>query len=288
MGCVQDTAINPYNFLRWHAVADTTFPFAVPLPYCQAAGLACAVYLDPTLDEGYPTLPVVAGDKLRFYINSEDGLVFDGGLAGVALGLAQNGKLVTPSAGQLYGLDDDANPGAAFVYGVLEIDCQPEGTYWPVLYAVGTGRVLYLANPVQVVNWTAWRLLTSWVRFRHPFKLYGVDYGGLPGLYQEFRLGLVMEKSKFPTDETNYTDRNNYTRTTRLGITKVSEVNSDFWDQDTYQAAALMFTHKDVFINGTSVKIQGALDADFTDGTIWTVAKGKVLDRNFSRTVLSC
>lgn len=290
MGCVRSYAVNDLNFLRWHPAAAVELPFAVPLATCDPVpGGACTLFPEANEANDFPTLPVVDGDRLRFFINSDAAIDVTAGFASISLGLVQDGVLVEANVGTLYSLP---GPTAAsyFIYGDLLVDCLSDGVYWPVIYDLSDQHVLLIANPLEVINRQNWTESTVWVRFRHKSSVYGVAYSALPGFYQEFRLALSMFQPKYPTDETTYTDRNNRTRTTSLGVSRVYEIQSDFWDQATFTAAALMFTHYDVTINGKAVKIQGTLDPDYTDGVgvDWVTAKGKVLDQDFARSVLTC
>lgn len=291
MACVQPYAVNPFNFLRWHPAAATILPFAVPLDYCQPLRHRCSVAVDYMAGESFPTLPVVAGDELSFFINSQAGVDISNGFASVGLGLAQDGKLVTPNAGTLFNIPDPKNPNGYFLFGKLGIDCEPDGLYWPVIYDLSDLHVLLIANPVEVVNWQPWQRDTVLVKFRHNSHLFDVKYGSLPNFYQQFRLNLSMHKPDINFDEETYTDRNNYTRRTHLGLSQVYNLETDFWDPDTYRAASIMLAHREVYINDILVKSQGGLASDPIDGgrnVGWLTAKGKVLDLNFSRAVLTC
>jgi hypothetical protein len=287
MGCVQPYAVNDLNFLRWHPCAAVVLPFQAPLAYCQPAGPACALYAEASPYAEYPKLPLVDGDQVKFFINSDDAIAIPAGFASLGLGLVQNGVLVVANAGTLASLPG-LTPNTFYLRGSLNVNCWLDGVYWPVIYDLNDKHVLLIANPVQVMNLQNWQAETVWVRYRHPSSLYGVNYSALPAFYQEFRLALSMFQPTFPTDETTYTDANNYTRTTKLVVGRTYEIQTDFMDQATFDAAAMMFTHRELFIDGKRVKAQGSLAPEYLPGSIWVTAKGKVLDQDFARRVSQC
>jgi hypothetical protein len=290
MPCIKRDPINALNFLRWCEAADFFLQddFELPIPYCAPDGIiAAARPKEPTRKDQIVRMPLVPGDEISFFINSAAAIVVADPET-LLLGLVRDGLLVW-YADALNFIVDPATPSGYRIHSTFTVPELPDGAYNLVIIDnAARDRVLLIANSVEIVAFQDWQTETVKVKFRHKTDRDGIPYSTMPGFYQEFRLALSMYQPKFPTDTDEYTDRNNRTRTTRERLSAVYEIQSDFWDMPQYRAAAMMFSHSDLRIDGTAVRLSGSLDPEYSDGSNIVTVKGKVSDQDFARMVEQC
>lgn len=285
MACIEKEPVNTGNFLRWHKAVGLSVPVAGCPQVCGPEPSACDIYHDYSAEGFLYALPAVNADIVKFFINSR--VPFDYPEQGtLRLGLLFEGKLakggLTPSF-----LLDSIDPQKYYIHGSLYFDCLRDGYYNPVLYRAGTEEILLVATPFYVCNRQRWEKDTVWVKWRHTGSMAGFRYRELPDYFNETRLDLSMHRPKLPETSETYRDENGRTRSASLEISRTYEVETDFWDEGAYEAAAIMLMSSDVFIGGKRVKKVSAFDPEyFDDGSL--VAKTTVEDQDFTLSVSNC
>ncbi len=257
--------VNDNNFLRWfNDTPDLTQP---PLPH--------GYWRDPErcgyMPIAFPT------EAISFYVNSP------GGVAGIDITNIEDFRLDIKRVSDGFTIEDIAPvqehqiaTGYSNLFSTAVIPVLPDGVYQLVIAAAATGDDYLTSSLIKVVNDKA-KLdrETTYCRFRHDRFFYGISYHQLPGFYQQFRLHVNVLEAQYETDVEIYKEvTTGKSRRFNGYMGKYYEVETYYFDESAHDAAAVMFEHSFLQLNG---KIYSRTDAYEVQGNpLSKVTKGKI------------
>jgi hypothetical protein len=256
-------------------------------------------WYDSQVDPGLPELPVaylrdrnacghmaiaLPTEAMSFYINTPSGVTLDN-FDNLRLGMYRaDGTEVAPALGPLQKLD--LEDGGYHIYCTLVIPLAAYGVHYFKIYYNSTGEEVYRSGYVLVRTDTQTLYDTTiYARFRHDRFYYNVEYGLLPGFYQQFRLGLSVIDEQ--VEEANGIEQYNEITTGKSRIynsfeQKSVKLESYYFDRAANEAAALLFKHDFVELNGNRYRLKESYKATFNPLSKLYKGEVTVLDDTFS------
>jgi hypothetical protein len=261
--------LNKYNFLRWFDSTATTALPDIPVAYWRDRE-SCG-----SMPIGYPT------EAMAFYINKLDGLDatvynFFSDLR-LALVRADNGAIVHNNLGPLQQHFIDAPTNAFYnIYCTLVIPAAIVGVHYFKIYRNSTGAEVFRSSYILVrTDQTVLYNTTTFARFRHDRLLKGIHYADLPGFYQQFRLGISQIERQYEGDKDVYREiTTGKQRVLQNYMSRYIKLETYYFDPDAHEAAAVMFDHSYIELNGKQFQPKNAYKEP--SGTSSKVGKGEM------------
>lgn len=137
------------------------------------------------------------------------------------------------------------------IFSVFTMPALTDGEYCFGIWDSVNNVIKCTSNKILLVN-TDYTLNTSVVVFRHSRNLYNIDYENLVDFYQMFRLPLIKIDYQYNVERTQYRNVTNGRQLRNLisYLDKEVKIESYFFDEDAHDAAALLYQHDQIFIDG--------------------------------------
>lgn len=232
--------LNRYNFLRWSD--ETPEPGQPDVPVAYWKDREHIGYM-PVL---YPT------ETLSFYINSEDGVLYDFADLRLALTNAKTDARTATDIGTLqqHFIDDTNTPYN--IYCTLQNPAVPDGIYYLEIYKSSDSSRVITSNYVLVRSDKAQLdAETTYCKFAHDRSLFHIKYHELPGFHQQFRLHISQIERQPESDREVYKEvTTGQSRVFNAILSRYVKFESYYFDPAAHEAAAVMIEHNDVYFNG--------------------------------------
>jgi hypothetical protein len=275
--------LNKYNFLLWYDSASTTALPEVPIAYLWDRE-ACA-----SIPIGLPT------EGMAWYMNIPEGLdvsVYNN-FSDYKLRLvrADNGQVVHNDLGPLQQHFIDSPTNAFYnIYCTLVVPPAAKfGLHYFQIYDSSNSDVLFtssyiIVRPDQETLYNT----TTFCRFRHDRVFYYIKYADLPGFYQQFRLGISILERQYEGDKEVYREvTTGKQRTLQNYLGRWVRLETYYFDRSAHEAAAVMFDHDYVELNGTQYIAKNAYKEPSNPKQKFGKGEIEVWDQEFS-TVNRC
>jgi hypothetical protein len=274
--------INDLNFLRWHVANDATLNN--PAGFTAQAPARPAPARD--LEADYP-LPLVAGDPIAFFINSD---VNFADFADLALGYLKKEKLVRDAAATLLQVAPVPSYRIAGSFVVPAAALLPDGEYHLAIYRKSTLQALLISNPVRVINNQQWNRETAFITVSNPRNIAGYLFENMPPDYQlAFRIDGFLRNEQTPENRAAYKDLNLRSRNLRFSLERTVELELDYLDPATHTALALYLGFQEFRVDGGLYFQDGTYEReDPAGGNLLSLAKVKLIDNEFSQKIKYC
>jgi hypothetical protein len=237
--------ITKYNFLRWFDNTSTALP-EVPIAYLRDREQCACVPI------GLPS------EGMSWYMNTPGGLDIadypNFSDFRLALVRVDNGAVVHSNLGPLQQDFIDAPTNSLFnIYCTLVVPAATFGLHYFRIYRNSDNSVLFTSSYIIVrTNQTELYNTTTYARFRHDRIFYGIPYANLPGFHQQFRLGMSRIDRQYEGDKEVYREvTTGKQRTLQNYLSRYIKIETYYFDSDGHEAAAVMFDHDYVELNGT-------------------------------------
>ena len=293
-------ALNPNNLLRWHPVTGATLPFSYQ--DITNSGLVAGESYDFDAGDFDPldfatgsvkdlirkpdryTLPIFEGDEINFFINMPNDII---GLDtnNLELGLMQCGELAAANIGELYFLTIFIE--GVKIYGKITIPALYPGKYNYIIYRTTTNEVLYVSNPVELINDVSIKY-TSMLKYRNRKDILGFNYFADPGYYNTVRVHCSLIDEQTTEDISEYSDTNYNIITPKIVIRKEHTLEVDYLDSISHDALHLALRHSEVYLNDIRIKMMAGYDRENTPGYGLSPATTKVQEVGFTRNLTTC
>lgn len=265
--------VNKVNFLRWDNELPSTDQPDIPYAYWQDRG-HCGY-----MPIGYPT------EAISFYINTVAGLNYPN-FSDLRLDLANVGAGITANFNvaplQQHFID---NTNTKYnIYATVVMPQVPDGIYRFVIYRQSDGFKLMTSSYIWVRNNKAeLDEQTVYCRFRHDRHFFGIKYHELTGFYQQFRLNISLLEEQVEVDKETYTEQSTGLRRTSHGdLAKWRKVETYYFDPPAHDAAAAMFEHRYLELNGAQYTVKSSYKRDPPSRSKLTKGEAELWDNSFS------
>jgi hypothetical protein len=271
--------INETNFLRWNDQNPSTAQPVLPHPYRRDLG-GC-----PYTPIAFPT------EQISFYINKPTGFGptdFSGTpLSGLRLDLVNASTNVAAATGigtlQQVFLNSPTNT-IYHLYASFVVPSVPVGLYYLRVFRTSAGVPVLISNYILVRSDKAnLDRETVLVRFRHDRQFYNVRYQNLPGFYQQFRLHLNVLERQVDSDKEVYKEvTTGRVRTSENYLSRYYRIESYYFDDDAHEAAAVMFEHDYLEINGRQYVVKTTYKENPNQLSVYTKGEAEIWDQAFA------
>lgn len=292
--------INTSNLIRWYPVTGATIPFTKqdlinsdiiegqnadfdfndfdPLDF--ATGTVWDLIKKPA---GYK-LPVFEGDVINFFINSESDTI-DLDNTNLALGMLQCGELAATNIGTLNYLT--IAPGGFKIHGNITIPIIYPGIYNYVIYDTVTMNLVYISNPVELINDVSIQY-TTMLKYRNKRNILGFNYYEEPSYYNTIRIHVALTDEQTTEDISQYDDVNYNIITPKLVIRKEHTLEVDYIDNISHDALHLALRHTEVYLDDLRVRLIAGYERENTPGYGLSPATTKVQEVGFTKNLTTC
>lgn len=237
--------LNKYNFLRWYDSAPTTGLPEIPYAYWRDRE-SCG-----HMPIGLPT------ESIAFYMNIPNGLLestynYFSDLR-IALIRASDGAVINNNVGPLqkHYIDNPTNLRYN-IYATLVVPAAAPGIHYFRIFRNTGGAEVFRSSYILIrTDQDELYNTTSFVRFTHDRFFYHIKYHELTGFYQQFRLGVSVQDEQYEGDKEVYFEiTTGKPRTYENLMQKIVTAETYYFDPEAHEAAAVMFQHSFLEING--------------------------------------
>lgn len=236
--------LNKYNFLRWDDGTPEPGQPEPPVAYIKDRG-------------HYGYMPVLKpGEATSFYINTEDGLLYDFADLRIGLVAAHTGNMVAANIGvlQQHFIDDTLTPYN--IYCTLVNPAANDGAYYFMIYKNSDSSEVMRSNYLLVRNGNV-EHETMYCKFRHDRTFYNIKYHELEGFYQQFRLNITMIERQPESDREIYKEvTTGAYQVYNAVLNRYLKFETYYFDSAAHEAATVMIEHSEVLFNGRNYTIK--------------------------------
>lgn len=136
------------------------------------------------------------------------------------------------------------------IFCLFQMPALANGNYVFAIWDSVNDIVKCKSNKILVLN-EDYAQNTAILSFRNTRNLYGYDYENLLDFFQQFRLPLIKVEYQYDVDRTQYRNvSNRQLRNLISYVDKVVKVESYYYDEDAHDAAAILYQHDQIYIDG--------------------------------------
>lgn len=244
------TWLNRFNFIRWREFSGFKQFNKIACTDMVEEGIPNPYTIDKPNLKHYPLIKI--NESISFFINS---IVFDDlDFAIWGIGLAKGSGIVLEGVGTLKQVDTSV-PGQYMVYcDDVTISGIRPGIYFLVIYS--GDQVKFLSNEIEIVTQNTIdakydaNKISTLVKWRHDYDIYGYMYQELPDFYNIIRLRIYESDSQGEGTITQYQQvSNGQQRYVNTNINLVKTLETYYFDDEAHTTMVVFQVKSLLYLN---------------------------------------